>query len=330
MKKSVATATGQEVITVTPAETAEIDFNADLVSKWLKFAAVSPKSMETYANCLKQLFLYFAANDIKNPSREDLENWRDMLIDSGKSASTVALYLTSCKLFFRFLAQENVYSDIADHIKNKVKISNNHKKDSITVNQANQLLAVADNSKSNNQLKALRDKAIIALMLSTGVRSIEVVRANYSDIRQIEGNYFLYVQGKGRSEKAESVLLDAKVKKAIDAYLKAREKASGRIGKNAPLFVSTSRRNKNSRLTTRSIRGIVKGNLREIGIDTPTVSCHSLRHFAASTMVMQGVELPNIQMALRHKNLATTMIYLNYFNRIKNRAESAVAKVLKI
>ena len=302
-------------------------FGNDLVNRWLKFAAVAEKSMTTYKGALKQLFLYFADNNITVPARADIENWRDSLIEGGKSASTVALYMTAAKLFFRFLAQEEIFPNVADHVKNRVKISVNHKKDSISVNQANNLLEVS----KGDSLKALRDRAIIALLLSCGLRSVEICRADICDIRQIEGRNFLYVQGKGRSDKAESVEVPAKVMKLINQYLKAREKTFGKkIGRGEPLFTSTANRNKNKRLDTRTIRGLVKGNLRKIGIDTPTVSCHSLRHFAASTMVMQKVELPNIQQALRHKNLATTMIYLNYFTRIKNRAECAVAQVLRI
>lgn len=308
-------------------KTTEIVFNNQLVNRWLKFAAVSEKSIATYSNNLKQLFLYFSEKNISVPTREDLENYRDMLIDSGKAASTVALYMTATKLFFRFLAQEGIFPNIADHIKNRVRVSTNHKKDSISIQQANNLLKAV----SGDKLKNLRDKAIVALMLSTGIRSIEVVRADICDIRQIEGRYFLFVQGKGRSEKAEMVEIAPNVMKAINSYLKAREKAAGKkTGRQSPLFVSTAHRNFGCRLDTRTIRGMVKGGLRQIGIDSPTVTCHSLRHFAASTMVMKKVELPNIQQALRHKNLATTMIYLNYFSRIKNRAENIVAQVLKI
>lgn len=302
-------------------------FDNILISRWLKFAAVSEKSIATYKGALKQLFIYFLNNSISKPARMDIENFRDMLIDSGKSASTVCLYMTACKLFFRFLAQENIYSNVADHVKNRVKISNNHKKDSLSVKQANDLLK----SVNGDKLKDLRNKAIISLMLTSGLRSIEICRANVCDIRQIEGRNFLYVQGKGRFEKSECVEVPEKVMKVINIYLKAREKAANKkIGRMEPLFVSTARRNKNCRLNTRTIRGLVKDNLRKIGVDSPTVTCHSLRHFAASTMVMKNQSLPNIQMALRHKNLATTMIYLNYFSRIKNRAECAVAEVLRI
>ena len=277
---------------------------------------------------MKQLFSYFADNGIEKPTRADLENFRDYLIDSGKSASTICLYLTATKLFFRWLAQEGIFPNVADHLKNRVKVDNsNHKKDALSIKQAKELQSVI----KGNDIKALRDSAIIALMITTGARSIEVVRADICDIRQTEGNYYLYVQGKGRSEKAECVLVADKVYKKIQEYLKAREKAAGKkLGKNSPLFVSTSRRNKDSRLETQTIRKMVKGNLRKIGIDTPTITCHSLRHTAATVMIMQKQELYNVQMVLRHKNLATTMIYNNFVNRMKNRAEIAAARVLII
>lgn len=300
--------------------------NENLISRWLKFAGVSDNSITTYGRCIKQLARYFADNHISTPSREDLENWRDSLIDSGKSASTVNLYLTSCKLFFRFLAQEKLYQNITDHLKNRVKISSGHKKDALSVSQAKDL----QKSIKGNSLKDLRDKAIIALMLSTGLRSVEVVRANACDIRQIEGNYFLFVQGKGRSDKAESVLIAPKVYQKLQDYLKARKASGEKVLKNSPLFVSTARRNKNARLDTQTIRKMIKFNLRNIGIDTPNITCHSLRHTAATIMIQQGEKLYNVQMVLRHRNLATTMIYNNAINRMKNRAEITACKVLII
>lgn len=296
--------------------------NENLISRWLKFAGVSENSIQTYGKCIKQLARYFAENQISTPAREDMENWRDSLIDAGKSASTICLYLNAAKLFFRWLAQENIFPNIADHLKNRVKVSSGHKKDALSVKQAKDL----QKSIKGNSLKDLRDKAIVALMLSTGLRSVEICRADCCDIRQIEGNYFLFVQGKGRSDKAESVLIAPKVYKQIQEYLKAR----GKVLKNAPLFVSTARRNKNARLDTQTIRKMIKFNLREIGIDTPTITCHSLRHTAATIMIQQGEKLYNVQMVLRHRNLATTMIYNNAINRMKNRAEITAAKVLII
>ena len=78
-------------------------FSDSLVNRWLKFAGVAEKSVTTYTTSIKQMFGYFRNNNIVNPVREDLENWRDSLINDGKSANTVRLYIASCKLFFRWL-----------------------------------------------------------------------------------------------------------------------------------------------------------------------------------------------------------------------------------
>lgn len=297
--------------------------DSSLIQSWLKFSAVSEKSAATYIISLKQLARYFDENNITAPTRNDLENWRDELIDDGKAASTICLYLSAAKLFFRWLAMEGIYKNIADNLKNRVRVDHtNHKKDALSATQAKDLQRAV----KGTDVKALRDKAIIALLLSTGIRSIEVVRADVADIRYISGRPYLFVQGKGRSEKSESVLLAPKVKSAIDAYLKAR----GKVAKNAPLFVSTSRRNLNARLQTQSVSRMIKANLRRIGLDSPTITCHSLRHTAATTMIEHGVELFNVQMVLRHKSLNTTMIYNNSLSRKKNTAELTAAEILII
>lgn len=296
--------------------------SAELIQRWLKFAAVSEKSIATYSNCLKQLQRYFLSNAISKPTRADLENWRDELISSGKSASTVALYLTAAKLFFRFLAQECLYPNIADNLKNRVRLSHDHKRDALSVDQARELIKATE----GKNLLALRDRAITGLLLTTGVRSIEIVRANVADIRYSRGNAFLYVQGKGRFDKSECVLIPASVMKPLQAYLKAR----GKFSANEPLFISLSRRNYGKRLETQSVRKMIKSNLRKIGIDAPTVTCHSLRHTAACIMFEAKVALTDIQMVLRHKSVDTTLIYLNTINRQKNLAENIVAQFLRI
>ena len=292
--------------------------DSSIVDRFLKFAAVSENSVITYKKSLKQLAKYFADNGIEKPARADLENWRDSLIDSGKSASTIQLYLAACKLFFRWLSQEGIFANIADNLKSRVKVNHdNHKKDALTAKQAAELLKAV----KGNDVKALRDRAIIALMLTTGIRSISVVRANISDIRQMQGGIYLYVQGKGRADKADAVRIAPQVYKLIKEYLKLRKEKNS----NAPLFVSTSRRNKNSRLETQTISRMVKGNLRESVGDFSTLTCHSLRHTAATIMLLEGQKLENVQMILHHRSIATTMIYNNAINRYRNEGELVAA-----
>ena len=296
-------------------------FGENIIGRFIKFAGVADKSAATYITALRQMFKYFRNNNIVNPIRADLENWRDSLIDSGKSASTVQLYLCSSKLFFRWLAQEEIYKNIADNLKSRVRISHEHKKDALTAKQSKELLKSA---KGKGTIKDLRDRAIISLMLTAGLRTIEICRANVGDIRVINGASILYVQGKGRSEKAESVRLAPQVVSLIQKYLKAR----GKVEKDSPLFVSTSNRCKNSRLDTQTIRKMIKANLREIGLDSSRLTAHSLRHTAATTMILAGVELAKVQMVLRHKNINTTMIYNNAIERLKNTAELSAANAI--
>ena len=296
-------------------------FGENLMERFIKFAGVAEKSATTYITALRQMFKYFRANNITAPKRENLEDWRDGLIDGGKSASTVQLYLTSAKLFFRWLAMENVYPNVADNLKSRVKISHEHKKDALSAKQSKDLLKAA---KGKGTLKDLRDRAIIGLMLTAGLRTIEICRADVGDIRTINGATFLFVQGKGRSEKAESVRIAPQVVSLIRAYLKAR----GKTKSNEPLFVSTSNRCKNQRLDTQTIRKMVKANLRGIGLDDSRLTAHSLRHTAATTMILAGVELSKVQMVLRHKSISTTMIYNNAVERLTNTAELSAANAI--
>ena len=296
-------------------------FGENLMERFIKFAGVAEKSATTYITALRQMFKYFHSNEIINPKRTDLENWRDSLIDGGKSAATIQLYITSCKLFFRWLAQEEIYKNIADNLKSRVKISHAHKKDALTAKQSKDLLKSA---KGKNSLKDKRNAAIVALMMTAGLRTIEICRADVGDIRTIDGATFLFVQGKGRSEKAESVRIAPQVYSLIQKYLKARGKVSG----SEPLFVSTSNRCKNARLDTQSIRKMIKVNLRGIGLDSSRLTAHSLRHTAATVMLLAGVELAKVQMVLRHKSINTTLIYSHAIERMKNTAELSAANAI--
>ena len=292
-------------------------FGANLIERFAKFAGVSESSQATYTKCLKQLFKHFSANAITAPTRENLVDWVEGMKAEEKSASTIQLYLTATKIFFRWLAQENLYDNIADHLKSGVKPSHAHKKDALSTEQCKQLVK---NVKGDSE-KELRDRAILALMTTAGLRTIEVVRANVGDIRFERGKTFLYVTGKGHSDADEKVLLSRQAYRAIQAYLKAR----GKVAASEPLFSSTSRRNRNARLETQSISRLVKRNLREIGLDSPRLTAHSLRHSTATNLIFAGVKLPEVQMVLRHKNISTTMIYADAWKRWQNDSEQILA-----
>lgn len=290
-----------------------------MVSSWLKFLRVSPKTAQTYTIAIRQWKKYCDAQNLSKPRRYDIANFLDGLIAGKKSASTINLYCTAIKLFYRFTAQECLYPNIADHMKSGRSCAHQHKKDSLTAAQASALIK----SFSGKSLVEKRNRAIIALAATAGLRTIEMTRANVEDLFEVDGKYYLRVCGKGRSEKADKVLIAAQVYSLILEYLKAR----GNVSEGAALFAAT-RRNKGGRLTTQTLSKMIKKALRGIGLDSARLSAHSLRHCAACQMILAGVELRQVQSVLRHKNINTTLIYLDEVDRLKNTAEQKVADAI--
>ena len=237
-----------------------------------------------------------------------------------KAPSTIQLYISSAKVFFKWTAQEKLYPDIAAHMKAGVKINHEHKKDALTATQAGSLIQGV----KGNSLKSKRDRAILALMVATGVRCIEVNRADVRDMTEKFGRTYLKIQGKGHDEKDSEVLIPAQVVVLIQDYLKAR----GNAENLQPLFTSTANRNRGSRLSSQAISKIVKANLRAAGFDTPRLTAHSLRHTAALTMLDNKVSLLQIKNVLRHVSISTTQIYADHYDRLQNMAEQTAANAI--
>ena len=298
--------------------TAEVKVNnlAAMIESWLSFIRVAEKSAATYKTAIRQWKKYCDANKIFSPSRCDIANFIDGLISAEKSAATVNLYCTAIKLFYRWTALENLYPNIADHFKSGVKESHGHKKSALTATQGGMLIR----SIKGDKIIDKRNRAIIALTLTAGLRTIELQRANVGDIEEFDGRYFLRVCGKGRCDKSEKILIAAQVYELLKDYFSAR----GEVADNQPLFLS-HRRNLGGRLTTQTISKMIKKNLRGIGINSKKMTAHSLRHSAACQMILAGVELRQVQSVLRHKNINTTLIYLDEVDRLKNVAEQTVA-----
>ncbi|MGB4542929.1 MAG: tyrosine-type recombinase/integrase, partial [Bacteroidales bacterium] len=136
----------------------------------------------------------------------------------------------------------------------------------------------------------------------------------------------LLIQGKGRVDKDDFVILTDKTFEPIRRYLDTRGKVSG----SEPLFVSNSNNSKGNRLTTRTISYIVKEGLKEIGLDERCFTAHSLRHTTAVNILIGGGTLEMVQFTLRHTNPSTTQIYtstLNEIRRLQNSGEILLDKI---
>ena len=236
----------------------------------------------------------------------------------GCSSFTMSNYLVVVRRFFEWAEGMKLYPNIAKGVKG-AKHPKGFKKDPLTVDQAKALLSSIDRS----TLLGKRNFALINLLLKTGLRTIEAVRADVGDIRQQSGEAILWIHGKGRDAKDEFVLLTEKTLKPINEYLAERDR-----GEAAPLFASLSDMNYGQRLTTRSVSRIVKGYLRRIGLNSDRLTAHSLRHTAITLALKGGATIQEAQALGRHANINTTLIYAHNIDRLTQAPERKIDAVL--
>lgn len=296
--------------------------NYDVISAFIGSLDVCEKSRETYARALKQYSFYLQGLNIGvlNATRQTILNYKEHLTNEGKAAATINAYLSAVKQLYTALESEGIMPNICANVKS-VKRSIQSSKDALTLSQAR---AILSDKPKNNDIQALRDYAIINLLIRRGLRTVEITRANIEDIRQINGRAVLYVQGKGYSEKNDFVVLSDECLTPIYAYLQAR----GAVKDSEPLFAGIGNRNKGGRLTTRLISKLVKTSLLKHGINSPKITAHSLRHTAITFALLNNANLQDVQAMARHKNMQTTLVYAHNLNRLKANAESAIDNIL--
>ena len=297
-------------------------------------------SKSTYTRCLKQFYEYLKLEGIQTPTEEDLQAYVNYLDAQGKSEATMQLYVIAVKKFFKWLVKKGYYHEnIADDL-NVPKVNRKEfAKDYLTATQVNMVLDAVFSYRDkkliekkgskqsvNVMLKetALRDYAMIRLMVTAGLRTIEVSRANIGDLRTRGGKLYLYVQGKGRRTKDARVHIAPHTEKAIHQYLATR---NGSLADD-PLFPSNSNRNQNGRLTSKSVNRIVNLYFIEAGIKTDTISPHSLRHSFATIMRSEGMTKEEAQVAMRHESIKTLEFYDHTDDVDTNRGAYVVDEVL--
>ena len=291
-----------------------------LIGAFIADQDVKQSSKRLYKRTLKQYFNYVekTALQLDNITRANILNYKDSLLDSGMSSLTVGSYLTVVRKFYEWTEANKIYPNVAKGIKTPTR-KQQFKKQPLQPLQARALLK---HLKTTNK----RDLAIVNLLLRTGLRTIEVVRANIEDITFKGNQRVLLVHGKGRDEKDAFVILTDKAYKPIESYLEER----GRTNIKEPLFTSTSNNNKGGRLSTRTISYIAKEALKAIGLDSKSFTAHSLRHTTAVNILRAGGSLEMAQFTLRHTNPATTQIYtstLNEERRLQNSGEALIDKI---
>jgi len=289
----------------------------ELTDAFITAQDVKPSSRSSYRRSLRQYFAWVDKKgyQLSGIARPQILEYKEDLLASGLTSLTVASYITSLRKFYEWTEAEKYYPNVARGIK-LPRRKQQFKKQPLTPGQATQLLQYY-------QARALRDYAIVNLLLRTGLRTIEVIRANVDDITRKGNKRVLMVMGKGWDERSSFVELTDKAYQPIRDYLATRTNLKG----SEPLFTSQSRNNMGERLTTRSISYIAKEGLKGIGLDERSYTAHSLRHTTAVNILRAGGSMEQVQDTLRHSNINTSQIYtatIKEERRLENSGEALI------
>jgi len=208
--------------------------------------------------------------------------------------STQNYHILAIRAFLRFLA----FRGVGCLSPEKVSVAKTGDRE-ITFLNSEELQSILE-SPNTEILQGLRDRAILELLFSTGLRVSELASLNIEDINFERGE--IAILGKGK--KLRVVFISQNALYWLDQYIKNRGFLSKDQEAEEPLFLS----NKESRLTVRSIERIVKKYSAVAGI-SKQVSPHTLRHSFATDLLISGADIRSVQSLLGHSSITTTQIY---------------------
>ncbi|MCD6568840.1 tyrosine-type recombinase/integrase [bacterium] len=211
--------------------------------------------------------------------------------------SSLNYYLIALRSLLNFFSDRDTPSLPAE----KVKLFKEKQGRSIKFLKLEQIKKLL-NSPDVSTITGLRDRAILEVLFSTGLRVAELVNLNKNQIKIENFDEDLEINIIGKGGRIRPVYLSPRALKALKDYLDRRN------DNNKALFINYKGPKPGNRLTARSVENIVRKYALKAGISIP-VTPHTLRHSFATDLLMRGVDLRLVQEFLGHKNIATTQIY---------------------
>lgn len=266
----------------------------------------SPKTRENYEHYLARFVESAGIKDIKDITPEAVRAFRISLARENIKGeplkkSTQSYYVIAIRNFLKYLIKRDY--DVLSPDKIELPKAVSRQIEVIEYPELTRLLAAP----SGEDIKTLRDRAILETLFSTGLRISELCKLNrYLDLQKGE----LTIRGKG--DKLRIVFLSDKAKASIKNYLDKRGDA------DEALFVSfTKAKNPKmiGRIVPRTVQRTIHFYGRKAGIAGKRLTPHSLRHLFATDLLMNGADLRSVQELLGHSNISTTQIYTHITNK---------------
>jgi site-specific recombinase XerD len=265
------------------------------------------------------------SEEITSVTIQDVINWRNSLIETGMTPATINRKLSAIRSFFNFMkALQVIERNPSDpKLVRGLKVSQSSNTNALTVAEIHSILAVIDNLK--NPVMKLRDRALILLLIYSGLRRSEAANVKQGDIVLKDAHWVLNIPeakgGPGQRVKLQPIVVDT-----IQKYLDALGSITHIIEpKSTPVFIGFSnfQQGQIEPLSPSAINRIVKRHAKRAGIDK-AVSAHSCRHSTASLAIAAGAQPHKVQAHLRHRSITTTMRYVHDREALESNASDFI------
>lgn len=302
----------------------DLILNEQVMSAFIVDLNKSQSTIKTYTRCLKSFAQWLAMNGIQQTSESTVKLYMQWLENQGRQPSTIHLYIVVVKRWFKWLEAKRIYPDVAKNVEN-VRVRKDSPKSFFQAHQVKKILDTVDQTSE----KGKRNYALLVLLFTCGLRTIEASRARVCNIRLNGSQLVLYIHGKGHKTDDDYVPLPDKTYAVLCEYLSTRGiKPKDFETCKEPLFTSTSNRSKDQSISTNAISKICKSCFRKAGYDQHDWTAHSTRHTAATLALTNGADLRETQMLLRHSSPTTTEIYIHQLGKLENQAGQDVANAI--
>jgi site-specific recombinase XerD len=268
---------------------------------------IQPRSKRTSSNYITYLrqFLLFLQNNEglpRIPRRKDLIDYTSFLSEQELSTGTKNQYLRIARSFYSYIYRKNQKffdEDITLNIK-LFQEDKHHKKEAFSEEEIEKIIEGIDTTTT----KGKRDKALILLLVTTGMRINEARLIDLKDIETIQGKKRVYIQRKRHTSKDTFVIIPEEIEPFLNEYLETRPNRKP----DEPLFTGTGNRNK-GRISETSYSRLLKTIFREQGFDSNKLTPHSIRHTTARAILHKGGDIEEVKIQLGHESIATSGIY---------------------
>lgn len=265
----------------------------------------SVTTYKTYSNKLSVFTAWWNDTQMEKPLKQHLELFRSHVGIRYGSARSKNLVLSVVRNLFRYLYERDILdTDYARHLKN-FKVNDGHSKSALDKYQLHKLL-------EHLRGETVRNRALLSLSIANGLRVNELAHIEIADFDMKDGDHIIWLLRKGYDSKDNYTILSPETYSILSDFI------DGRI--DGALFVSK----KGGAINAHSIGKLIKKILKDSGIDTPSITAHSLRHTFARLCLEADVNITQIMTALNHKHLSSTQVYARAYERHSKSAEKSI------